>query len=125
MITRCAELDTLCAQVKELVKNGNGSQADDLICKAMSAYPHAPQPHNLLGVLLELQGKHVAAMNHFRAALALDPTYRPANTNLNTCGSGFTKGSCAFDESDCQRTGSGYYTMSYDSRKIGHVIRRD
>lgn len=53
----------------------------------MSKYPHAPQTHNLMGIILEKKEEHAAAMKHFRAALALDPTYYPAKHNLDMYGS--------------------------------------
>jgi len=38
---------------------------------------------NLLGVLLERSGGRLEAQRYYRAALALDPTYKPAWNNLN------------------------------------------
>jgi DNA-binding response OmpR family regulator len=38
---------------------------------------------NLLGVLLERRGGRLEAQRYYRAALALDPTYKPAWNNLN------------------------------------------
>jgi DNA-binding response OmpR family regulator len=38
---------------------------------------------NLLGVLLERAGGRLEAQRYYRAALALDPTYKPAWNNLN------------------------------------------
>lgn len=42
----------------------------------------APEVHNLYGVLAELTGDLSLAGKHYRAAYALDPTYRPASRNL-------------------------------------------
>lgn len=42
-----------------------------------------PEAFNLLGVLYELKHDRHTAMNNYRIALALDPTYEPARTNLN------------------------------------------
>ncbi len=52
----------------------------------MYKYPHSPEPHNLLGILLEKEGKHVEVMKHFRASLDLDPTYCPALRNIMVFG---------------------------------------
>jgi DNA-binding response OmpR family regulator len=41
-----------------------------------------PDAYNFLGVLLELQNKRLAAQKYYRAALALDPTFEPAQKNL-------------------------------------------
>lgn len=94
------ELDLLCATVKELVAERKYDACIASICRAMGRYPHAPQPHNLLGIILEKTGDHPGAMKHFRAAWALDPTYLPASHNLNTYGTFFSSGGCAFDEGD-------------------------
>jgi len=42
-----------------------------------------PEPHNLLGVIAEYKGDIDQAQKHYRAAIALDPTYTPARANLN------------------------------------------
>ena len=123
-ITRCQELTDLCAVVRDLVTREEYEKCNDMICKAMSVYPDAPQPHNLLGVVLEMTGNHVSAMKHFRAAWALDPTYAPANQNLTTYGTFYSSGRIAFDECDCQRTKAPVCTIEYDAHGIGHVIRR-
>lgn len=94
------ELAQLCDTVRAFVKKGALEACLAPICRAMERHPHAPQPHNLLGIILEKTGDHAAAMRHFRAAWALDPTYLPADHNLNTYGTFYSKGSCAFDESD-------------------------
>lgn len=94
------ELNQLCKTVKILVSEENYESSIELICRAMGKYPHAPHPHNLFGIILEKSGKHADAMKHFRAAWALDPTYLPATHNLNTYGTFFSLGGCAFDESD-------------------------
>ena len=95
------ELKELCSTVRTNVNKGEYDQCIDLICNAMCIYPSAPQPHNLLGIILEKSGDHLTAMKHFRAAWALDPSYRPAAQNLSTYGTFFSNGMSAFDESDC------------------------
>ena len=92
----------------------------------MKKFPHAPHPHNLIGLLLELQGDHPAAMKHFRAAWALDPAYVPARYNLDHFGTFFSGGSWAIDESDCppaQKKDN--YKIVYDKSGIGHVVRKE
>ena len=95
------ELQSLCNLVRELTYKNQYKQCREAITSAMRKYPHAPEPHNLFGVLLEKRGDHSSAMKHFRAAWALDPTYIPARYNLNIFSSFTRKGSYAFDESDC------------------------
>lgn len=94
------ELNQLCTLVRAFVKDGAYEVCIERICRAMEKYPHAPQPHNLLGIVLEKMGNHMTAMKHFRAAWALDPSYLPANHNLKTYGTFYSGGYCAFDESD-------------------------
>lgn len=119
------ELDNLCLSVKEMVKNGEYDACKQKIYDAMGTFPHAPHPHNLIGVVLEKLGDHMMAMKHFRAAWALDPTYPPANHNLNTYGTFFSSGNCAFDESDipAERTTS-EMIIQYDNDGVGHLVKR-
>ena len=100
------ELIALCTVVKAYARMGEYEKCEALICNAMRQFPSAPEPHNLFGALLEIKGDHVEAMKHFRAALALDPTYLPARENLGRCGTFFAQGKCAFDVSDCERGSS-------------------
>ncbi len=95
------DLAMLCNMVKDMIQQKEFDKCEALIADAMKKYPHSPEPHNLIGVMLEKQGNHVAAMKHFRAAWGLDPTYLPARFNLDSYASFYTKGQCAFDENDC------------------------
>lgn len=80
------ELNTLCISIKKLLEGFQFEKCEQLISEFMRKYPHAPEPHNLIGVTLEKQGDHISAMKHFRAAWALDPTYDPARINLEHYG---------------------------------------
>lgn len=80
---KAAEITSLCLTVKALNQQHEYQKSEVLIAQAMGQYPHAPEPHNLMGILLETYGDHPMAMKHFRAAWALDPTYLPARVNLN------------------------------------------
>ena len=42
----------------------------------------APETHNLIGVMYEILGDENLARKHYRAAYALDPTFKPACRNL-------------------------------------------
>lgn len=50
---------------------------------AMSKEASLPDAHNLLGVIEEYRGEVEEAQKHYRAALALDPSYEPAISNLD------------------------------------------
>lgn len=120
------ELAALCVTVRELSKQSQYKECEALVKNAMAKYPHAPQPHNLFGLLLEMQNDHLTAMKHFRAAWALDPTYIPSRQNLDHFGSFYPIEKWAFDESDCPKEQKqDNNKVEYDKHGIGHIIRRD
>lgn len=116
------ELDQLCEFVRALVLEHNYEACIPSICQAMKGHPHAPHPHNLMGIVLEKMGDHITAMKHFRAAWALDPTYLPASHNLHTYGTFFSNGSCAFSESDVPESEPSKLEIVYDDRGVAHVV---
>lgn len=120
------ELTLVCSTVKRLLEQRQYQEGKLLIQEFMGTYPHAPEPHNLMGIVLEMEGDHLKAMKHFRAAWALDPTYIPARYNLNRFATFGLRGKCAFDETDCMdEKKENLYKVEYDSKGIGHVVRRD
>lgn len=119
------ELVALCETIREFIKQKEYRKSESLIAEAMGKYPHAPEPHNLLGLLLEAKDDHLTAMKHFRAAWVLNPTYIPAQHNLNYFGSFYPSGNWAFDESDCPpEKKDNNYVIEYDAHGIGHVVRK-
>ena len=50
--------------------------------KAIAADPARPEAYNFLGALLEIKGDWVEAQKFYRAALEIDPTFKPARENL-------------------------------------------
>ena len=54
--------------------------------EAIGQDPSRPEAFNLLGAATALKGEVYQAQNYYRAALALDPTYAPALTNLEHSG---------------------------------------
>ena len=118
-IIRCGELTKLCEDVRTLAAGGAYDQCEALIRKYMEEYPHAPQPHNLMGVVLERTGDHICAMKHFRAAWALDPTYTPASQNLSNYGTFYASGAVAYDECDCPEVRE----PKNSSRCLGHFMK--
>lgn len=117
------ELDRLCASVRAFVIEGAYDDCRAAICQAMAHYPDAPQPHNLMGIVLEKTGDHAAAMKHFRAAWALDPSYRPANHNMSIYATFYSDGRCAFDESDVPAKPESSVEIVYDERGVGYVMK--
>ena len=120
-----SEMKQLCSSVKALIMDKEYESAEDLICRSMARYPHSPQPHNLLAIVLEQTGNHCIAMRHFQAALALDPDFLPAKYNLQIYGTFFTRGNFAFDESDIVLGTSGNIEIVFDSRNIAHAVHKN
>ena len=123
--TRSTQLQELCAAVRKYSTTRDYQKCVAMICEAMGKFPNAPQPHNLLGIVMEKEGDHASAMRHFRAAYALDPTYLPARQNLDHYGTFYSRGGCAYDESDCPQEAPSPYEIQYDEKGIGHAVRRN
>jgi DNA-binding NtrC family response regulator len=51
--------------------------------KAVAVDPARPEAFNLLGVVHEVRYERLQAQKYYRAALALDPTFKPAQSNLH------------------------------------------
>ena len=123
--SRSMQLQALCDGVRKYVKARDFQKCVAMICQAMGEFPNAPEPHNLLGIVMEKEGDHAGAMNHFRAAYALDPTYLPARQNLDYYGTFYSRGGCAYDERDCPQEAPSPYEIEFDERGIGHAVRRN
>jgi|MGYP003399180210 Tfp pilus assembly protein PilF len=93
-------LNDLIAKSRKMMASHEYSKCEKLIRKAMEAYPDNAIPHNIMGILYESRGDHIGAMKHFRAAWALDPTYRPSLMNLENFGKLFSDKTFIFDEPD-------------------------
>ncbi|WZL72027.1 response regulator [Clostridiaceae bacterium 35-E11] len=80
-----AELDSykdILEFSKKCILSKDYSKAEEFLRKAISMDVDAPEPHNLLGILYEYRKEIQGAQKHYRAALALDPTYEPSSKNL-------------------------------------------
>ena len=117
-------LSKFCTDARELILSGEYEACRKMTCLEMEQFPDAPQPHNILGILLEKIGQHPIAMKHFRAALALDASYRPAAQNLETYGTFYSHGRCAFDDGDCVPEPVSCYTIKYSNEHVYQVVRR-
>ncbi|MGM0603074.1 MAG: response regulator [Bacillota bacterium] len=71
---------------KNAINKRNFSKAKEMLQKATSENSEKPEPFNLLGIIYEMQHKQPEAMKMYRAALALDPSYKPANDNIERAG---------------------------------------
>jgi len=77
-----SSLRTFTENIAALLRAGKLEQARLEIATAMASHVDAPEPHNLLGICDEQDGDLQAARKHYRAAYALDPTYKPCCNNL-------------------------------------------
>jgi len=58
---------------------------------AMLENDHSPEAYNLLGVISEYKGDVLLACKYYRAAYAFDPSFKPADKNLEKLTSFFYK----------------------------------
>ncbi len=68
---------------KRLITEQKWDDAYIYLRKAITMEPRKPEPYNLIGVMLEMQGDKTEALKMYRAALGVDPTYPPAKANLD------------------------------------------
>ena len=100
-------------------------QAEEYLKKAMLQNVSAPETHNLFGILYECKGDKLLAAKHYRAAYALDPTYKPAAKNLSrlaSWGYSFDR-KYDFENEPIEEGGNGYY-IEYDENQIGHIKKK-
>lgn len=71
------------AYAKNCIVERQLDKAAEHLQRAVTADPAKPEGFNLLGVLHEFRNDIAGAQRLYRAALALDPTYRPALDNLH------------------------------------------
>ena len=107
------------------LKAKNYKVAREYIYKAMVIDDSAPQIHNLLGILYELNKNIDLAQRHYSAAYALNANFRPAINNLervsdfsykyNTCDIDYGTNK-EYDESQI-------YKVVYDEKNIGKLVK--
>jgi DNA-binding NtrC family response regulator len=94
LVTRVLDRDKITAEKArsyeeriELAKKCIGEREFDAarehVRQAIACDATKPEAFNLLGALLEIANDRLEAQKTYRAALALDPTYKPADENLS------------------------------------------
>jgi CheY-like chemotaxis protein len=78
-----ADYRTLIEVAKRHITDRDFVAARETVRKAIAADPAQPEAYNLLGALLEIKGDWVEAQKFYRAALDIDPTFKPASANLD------------------------------------------
>lgn len=67
---------------KKCIQQNKLGRAEEYLLRAINMDVNAPEPHNLYGVIAEYRRNFSTAAKHYRAAYALDPTYKAASENL-------------------------------------------
>lgn len=91
---------SLIELTKRFISDRDFASARDTVKKAIAADPAHPEAYNLLGALLEIKGDDLEARKFYRAALDIDPTYKPAHANLDRITSWGKQGRIDFGSSD-------------------------
>jgi CheY-like chemotaxis protein len=73
---------TLIDDARHRLREGGLESAWEFTRRAVAADPGRAEAYNLLGALLEIKHDRREAQKFYRAALEIDPTYRPAGGNL-------------------------------------------
>lgn len=109
------------------LKGGYYSQAEENSKQAMLINPHSPVVHNLYGILGELLAEDNLARKHYRAAYALDPTYKPAIRNLERilafdyC---YNRSPIDFGDQPEKEVESPYVVV-YGDNHVGHLCKKE
>ncbi|HEY5555522.1 hypothetical protein [Acetobacterium sp.] len=121
------EFEKYVALAKNALKEGNYPWAEEKIKQAMFENPHSPIVQNLYGILEELLKEDNLAHRHYRAAYALDPSYKPAIRNLERI--------TIFEEypskrhidfgDEPEKEDENLYVIEYDENHVGHLRKKD
>lgn len=82
------------------LRNNDLENAYKEIINILSQNPNAAEPHNLLGLLYEMNGDEQKARKHYRVSYVLDPTYKPACNNLERVSTIFLSKQIPYDFGD-------------------------
>ena len=74
---------SLIELAKRYISDQNFATARETARRAIAADPARPEAYNLLGALLEMDHRRLEALKFYRAALDIDPTFKPAGANLD------------------------------------------
>jgi DNA-binding NtrC family response regulator len=94
-------VDELLQYAKHCLNQRRFTQALEYLQKAVAMDPGKPEPFNLLGIIYEYKGKINDARRMYRAALALNANYKPADANLTRV-SGFAYTTRGMDLGDTE-----------------------
>lgn len=75
--------ESLMQLAKLEVASRNYSKAREKVLAALETKPDSPEAYNYLGAMEEILGNLSHALKAYQTAHSLDPSYEPANDNLN------------------------------------------
>jgi len=107
------------------LKAKNYEVAREYIYKVMVIDDSAPQIHNLLGILYELNKNIDLAQRHYSAAYSLNTTFSPAINNLERV-SDFSYKYNTYDidyGTNREYVESQIYKVVYDEKNIGKLVK--
>jgi DNA-binding NtrC family response regulator len=79
---KAADYATFVELAKRAVNERHVEAAIEHLRRAIALEPGRAEAFNLLGVLMEIRGDRLEAQKNYRAAISLEPTYKPALDNL-------------------------------------------
>lgn len=65
------------------IRSKHFDEAEAILQHAVALDYSKPEVYNTLGIIMENRGNLVQAQTYYRTALSLDPTYTPAQNNLD------------------------------------------
>lgn len=77
------DYSSLIGICKRHITDRRFEEAREAAKKALAKDPGQPEPYNLLGAFFEFRGHWAEAEKFYRAALEIDPGFRPAKANLD------------------------------------------
>jgi len=83
---------SLIELTKRHITDRRFADARETTRKAIAADPTQPEAYNLLGALFEIKRNWLEAQKFYRAALDVDPTFKPADKNLERTASWYKFG---------------------------------
>lgn len=80
--TSAVDYASLIELTKRHISDRELNAAQETVRKAIATDPARPEAYNLFGALLEIMNDWLEAQKLYRAALEIDPTFKPALANL-------------------------------------------
>jgi len=74
---------SLIELAKRHISDRSFAKARETVRMAIAADPAKPEAYNLLGALLEINNERLEGLKFYRAALDINPSYKPAMANLD------------------------------------------